>query len=58
MVMRRFLSPTRGGHKTPFVAVLINTAHDAPVELSDIPGRLFCLSAYCGQPSACSLCSH
>ena len=35
------LSPTRGGHKTPFIAVLINTAHDAPTELSDLPGRRF-----------------
>ena len=53
-----FLSPTRGGHKTPFIAVLINTAHDAPAELSDLPGRLFCLSAYYGRPSDCNLCSH
>ena len=53
-----FLSPTRGGHKTPFIAVLINTAHDAPTELSDLPGRLFCLSAYYGRPSDCNLCSH
>ena len=53
-----FLSPTRGGHKTPFIAVLINTAHDAPAELSDLPGRRFCLSAYYGQSSACNLCSH
>ena len=54
-----FLSPSRGGHKIPFIAVLITPpAHDAPLEISDLPGRLFCLSAYYGHPSACLLCSH
>ena len=53
-----FLSPTRGGHKTPFIAVLINTSHDASLEISDLPGRGFCLTAYYGQPNACVLCSH
>ena len=53
-----FLSPSRGGHKTPFIAVLINTSHDASLEISDLPGRRFCLLAYYGQPSACVLCSH
>ena len=38
MATPRSYPPSRGGHKTPFLAVLINTTHDALLEIvSDLP---------------------
>ena len=50
-----FLRPDKGGHRTPFIALLINTSDHAKMEYSDIPKR-FCLKAYYGDPSSCKQC--
>ena len=47
-----FLRPDKGGHRTPLIALLINTSDHAKMEYSDIPKR-FCLKAYYGDPSSC-----
>ena len=49
-----FLDPNRGGHRAPFVALLINTALDSPLEYS--PG-VFCYKKHFGSSDRCLFCS-
>ena len=51
-----FLSSSRGGHRTPSLALLINIAPSAVFETSNLPDHRFCLAAYNGEPRACILC--
>ena len=52
-----FLRPDKGGHRTPFIALLINTSDHAKMEYSDLPhSTRFCLKAYYGDPSSCKQC--
>ena len=53
-----FLNPRKGGHRSPFIAILINTDPDAATEYSDVPSRVFCLKAYYGEPRSCNQCAH
>ena len=51
-----FLSPNKGGHKTPFIAILLNTTTN-PLPEAVTPIYRFCLRGYYGRPSECLSCS-
>ena len=52
-----FLNPQKRGHRSPFIALLINTTPGAITEYSDLPDRPFCLKAYYGKPGSCTSCN-
>ena len=52
-----FLRPSKGGHRTPFVALLINTALEATAEYCDYSSGIFCLRAYYGDTHSCAVCN-
>ena len=49
-----FLSPEKGGHRTPFVAILLDTSVPTPF----FPSPRFCLRSYYGVPSECTSCGN
>ena len=50
-----FLSVDRGGHNTPFLAILLDTSAN-PVPLNSSPPYRFCLKGYYGDLSECPTC--
>jgi len=50
-----FLSEDRGGHNTPFLAILLDTSA-SPVPLNSSPPYRFCLKGYYGDLSECPTC--
>ena len=49
-----FLFPDRGGHRTPFVAILLDTSVPTPF----FPSPRFCLRSYYGVPAECTSCGN
>ena len=52
-----FLNSHKGGHRSPFLAILINTDPDDATEYCDVSSRVFCQKAHYGEPRSCNRCS-
>ena len=52
-----FLNSHKGGHRSPFLAILINTDPDDATEYCDVSSWVLCLKANYGEPRSCNRCS-